>query len=151
MGLHRLPGRRGSQKCSTNMALAGHRCHPALSPITTQPQLLHPLGHPGDPDGTQQSPSTSVPTRAAHKALVLHHMPTVPCSCPAETVLLLALRGRNEQQSKFLAYTKKKKEKLSLGVHRSSQEWPVGRKGFSPRTALVQAGFLQLVKHSYPL
>lgn len=32
-----------------------------------------------------------------------------------------------------------------------SQEWPVGRKGLSPRTALVQAGFLQLVKHSYPL
>lgn len=87
-------------------------------PITIQPQLLHPLGHPGVPDGTQQSPSISVSTRAADRALVLHRMPTVPCSFPAETVLLLALRGRNEHQPKFLAYTKKKNEKLSLDVHK---------------------------------
>lgn len=90
----------------------------SLTPITTQPQLFHPLAHPGAPGGTQQSPSTSVPTGAADRALVLHCMPTVLCSFPAETALLLALRGRNEHQPKFLAYTKKKNEKLSVDVHK---------------------------------
>lgn len=86
----------------------------SLAPITTQLHLLRPLAQPGAPDGTQQSPSTSVPTGQ----LTEHCMSMVPCSFPAETVLLLALRGRNERQPKFLAYTKKKNEKLSLDVHK---------------------------------
>lgn len=105
--------------------------------------------------GHSRDPAAQLPHRAADKALVLHHIPTLLCPFPGKTVLLLALRGKNEPHpphSKFPTYTKKKNEKLPHGCAQvPARDGLWAERAFIQGRALVWAGFLQLVKHFHPL
>lgn len=114
----------GSQQCGiahpANTALALHPPDAILQCCPSPPSPPSPDGSvPRDTQvlmtGHSRVPAAQLPHGAADKALVLHHMRTLPCSFPGETVLLLALRGKNEPHPKFPAYTKKKNEKLPHG------------------------------------
>lgn len=95
-------------------------------------------------------PAAQLPHGAADKALVWHHMPTLPCSFLGETVLPLALRGKNEPHPKFSA--KEKNEKLPHGCAKVlARDGLWAERAFLQGKALVRAGFLQLVKHLHPL
>jgi len=143
---HRLP-------CDSGLGSAPARCHSAVLSLATPPSP--DCSVPWDTQLLMVEHSRVPAAQLLYRAVDKHLLCTTHPHHYAfflGTVLLLALRSKNELHPKFPAYTKKKNEKLAHGCAQvPARDGLWAERAFLHRRALVWAGFLQLVKHFHPL